>query len=55
MIFEVGFTLQARIVNRGQEIVCIETEAGTTLLAKAKRLSGNIVVSSDTTTLVSTP
>jgi len=38
MVFEVGFTFMATIVNSGQEILFIETDPGTTLLVQAKRL-----------------
>jgi hypothetical protein len=38
MVFEVGFTFMATIVNSGQEILFIETDPDTTLLVQAKRL-----------------
>jgi hypothetical protein len=38
MAFDVGFTFNASIVDGGQELLFIETDPGTTLTVRAKRL-----------------
>jgi hypothetical protein len=37
MSFDVGFTFTAALVDGGREIVFLETDAGTTLVVRAKR------------------
>jgi len=38
MIFDVGFTFDAVIVNGGKEILFVETDPGTALIVKAKKI-----------------
>jgi hypothetical protein len=38
LAFDVGFTFSATIVEGGEEIVFIETDPGTTLTVRAKRM-----------------
>lgn len=38
MAFDVGFTFEAAIVNSGKEILFVETDPGTALIVKAKKI-----------------